>query len=90
MWADLGEPVGNAGKAVGEGARKGWLSVARSGRRGEREGRRWSTGWVEGVAVAGRERLVEGGGGGEGVAVGVVASTAKRGRSSAPSSEAGH
>jgi len=30
MWADLIEPVGGAGKAVGGGARKGWLSVARA------------------------------------------------------------
>lgn len=40
VWADLVEPGGGAGKAVGGGARKGWLSVARGGRSKSREGER--------------------------------------------------
>jgi hypothetical protein len=63
MWADLVEPVG-WGQAR-RWARKGWwLSVSHAAGGDEweqEEGCRWCAG---GVAVAGRGRLVEGGGGG--------------------------
>lgn len=77
MWADLGEPVGNAGKAVGEARERGGCRLHAAGgeakgkggggRRGGLKVSRWPAGrdWSKAAAVV------------EGVAEGVVASTAK-------------
>ena len=63
VWTDLVEPVGRAGRQGGGRERGGGRSVARGG--GKR-GRRRRLRCVGGVAVvAGRGRLVDGGGGGK-------------------------
>lgn len=70
VWTDLVEPVGKAGRQGGGRERGGGRSVGRTRRREGRKRRLRCVGGVAVVVVAGRGRLVDGGGGGSWAVVG--------------------